>query len=125
MIGEVHAVVDAAIVNGSVEVSHDYRLSWIEGEPHKLTDAEIQRIKNVVRDSFYQELINETARYFMVEKFVETEYSKKSKYGMQRHRYFSLDGKSRGLDAGLQKLFEGRKPTIEEIADGLKGKKWV
>lgn len=119
LIGEVLAVITARIDGCEIHVIENHPLSWRE-ELHTPTKAELARILGIVDGSSYYNLREEEARYYIVDKFVESSFSKVSKHGIQGHRYFTLDGET-GI---IPDCFAGAEPTIEEVASALSLKTW-
>lgn len=125
LIGEVLAVVSARLEKGEVVITENHPLSWIDGKPRELTDKEKGRIKGIAEDSHYYNLRGEETRYYIVDKFVETNFKKMSKHGIQGHRYFVLDNPDTNADGAIPEIFEPGEPTIEKIAEALEKNTWT
>lgn len=120
LIGEVLAVVNARIDGNKVSILENHPLSWRQGDLHQPTEQERNRILGIVDGSSYYNLREEEARYYIVDKFVESRFRKVSKHGIQGHRYFTLDGET-GI---IPDCFAEAEPTIEEVARALSAKTW-
>ncbi len=120
LIGEVLAVVNARIEGNEVSILENHPLSWRKGDLHQPTEQELNRILGIVDGSSYYNLGDEEARYYIVDKFVESSFRKVSKHGIQGHRYFTLDG-----EAGIiPDCFDDAEPTTEDVARALSEKTW-
>jgi len=122
LVGEVYAVVIAKIDNDKLVIDEQFNLPW-QKKLRKITDADKQRIMNLIQSSPYSDLGSNPSRYYLTQGFEETNYKKISKGGIQGHRYFALDGKS-GV---LETLFEnsGEQPSLLEVAEALKKETWT
>ncbi|MCY4303748.1 MAG: hypothetical protein OXC62_03025 [Aestuariivita sp.] len=116
-IGEVLAVVNARtdIESRKVEITKNHPLSWCNAL-HEPTEQEKDRILEIARKTG----THKEERYYIVEKFVECTFKKKSKHGVQGHRYFSLDGE----DGIIRECFADKLPSIQEVANALSAKTW-
>ena len=124
LIGKVLAVVTARIEGKRVVITKNHQLSWTRGEPHQPTKEELNRILGIVDGSDYYNLRHEEVRYYIVDRFVETDFRKTSKHGIFGHRYFNLDG-SGNEPGAVPELFKNQKPSLEMIASALAGKTWA
>jgi len=124
MIGRVRAVMTARIIGENVEVIDNFSLPWESESPFELTEEWERRILNIVDGSHYYNLRDEEARYYLVDKFVETDFRKVSKYGIQGHRYFTLDSRETGAYGAVPELFSDREPSIDKLADELRNLTW-
>ncbi len=125
LIGEVLAVVSARIDGDEISITENHPLSWRGDNLHKLTPEEEGRIKGIVKDSHYYNLRGHETRYYIVDKFVETNFKKMSKHGIQGHRYFVLDNQDAATDGVIPQVFERGKPSIEEISEALAQNTWT
>ena len=125
LIGKVLAVVNARIEGKRVVITENHHLSWMRGEPHRPTKEELNRILGIVDGSDYYNLRNEEVRYYIVDRFVETNFRKKSKYGILGHRYFNLDGSATNEQGVIPELFKNQEPSLEMIASALADKTWA
>ena len=120
LIGQVLAVVNARIDDDKVSIVKNHQLSWRQGKPHQPTEQELNRILGIVHESSYYNLAEVEVRYYIVDKFVESSFRKKSKYGIQGHRYFTLDGEG-GI---IPDCFVKKTPTTEDVAKALSAITW-
>lgn len=122
LVGEVYAVVIAEIDNEKLVIHEQFDLPW-QKKSQKITDADKQRILNLIQNSPYSDLGSNPSRYYLTHGFQETEYRKTSKGGIQGHRYFALDGKG-GV---LETLFENssEQPSLSDIVSALKKETWT
>ena len=125
LIGKVLAVVNARIEDNKVVITENHPLSWRRGELHEPTEEEQGRILGIVNGSDYYNLRHEEARYYIVDRFVKTEFIKTSKYGIFGHRYFNLDSSAENEQGAVPELFENQDPSLETLAAALNGKTWV
>lgn len=121
LIGEVEAVFFGKFLNDRIEVIEQVKLPW-QDEPKEITEAMKNRIVALAETPNYYDLKAQLVRYYVVEKFHESDFVKKSKNGIQGHRYFDLDG----ADGICSALFENGQKNIsaENIAKALDGKSW-
>lgn len=80
------------------------------------TEKELNNITNVITEAKTNNNwdISKKHTFFCVEKFIKTEYIKTTKYALQRSKFFNLNI-----------LLEATNlPSIEEIAEKLRAKKW-
>ena len=125
LIGKVLAVVNARIEDNKVVITENHPLSWTRGEPHQPTKEELNRILGIVDGSDYYNLRHEETRYYIVDRFVKTNFEKTSKYGIFGHRYFNLDSSAENEEGAVPKLFEKEDPSLETLAAALDGKTWT
>jgi hypothetical protein len=119
LVGEVKAVFLGEFEGETLRVVEQLELSWQE-QRQPISGEAIDRITAMANEPNYYKLKDELARYYVVDAFVETEFSKVSKHGIQGHRYFSLDGP----DGICPSLFDGDDPTMDELAQGLRKIRW-
>ncbi len=105
-------------VDKNVEVQcdlEDNTLEWVAGDP--LSMEEQDRILNVVHEAFdrFGHRLSEDTRFFLVEKFYDTSFRKKSMGGMRGARYFDLSDLLDNHD---------QLPSAEDIALELEGTTW-
>lgn len=125
LIGKVLAVVNARIESKKVIITENHHLSWTRGKPHQPTKEELKRILGIVDGSDYYNLRYEEARYYIVDHFVETDFRKTSKHGIQGHRYFNLDSSDTNEPGAIPELFKDQEPSLEMIASALAKKTWT
>ena len=125
LIGKVLAVVNARIEGNRVVITENHQLSWTRGEPHQPTKEELNRILGIVDGSDYYNLRHEETRYYIVDRFVETNFRKTSKHGILGHRYFNLDSSATNEPGAVPELFKNQEPSLEMIASALAGKTWT
>lgn len=109
-IGKVYKIIKAQKINGMLEYC-------LDGDWEAITTEEINRIEEAIRRGKQKndyDLENYRHRYFMVEKFYETNFIKNSKGGLRKAKFFDLEEL-----LGTDKL-----PATEEIAKQLNGKTW-
>ena len=75
----------------------------------------LERIRSIITASTYYTLTEVPHRYYIVDKFVEVNFHKKSPGGMQRHRYFDLSQYTDGATYSSE-------TSAQIIADALQGK---
>lgn len=104
-IGELKKIVYCEYDNGTLKSSTD--------EPLILDNDEVERIKEIIEVTDYYDLTKGT-KFFLVDKFISTNYKKISWSSLRMKRYFFLDE------------IEGYKNTFttNDIADFLKDKEW-
>ena len=119
------AVVNARIEDSNVVITENHPLSWMRGEPHQPTKEELKRILGIVDGSDYYNLRHEETRYYIVDRFVKTNFRKTSKYGILGHRYFKLDSTAENEEGAVPKLFENEDPSLETLASALAEKTWT
>jgi len=95
LVGEVYAVVIAEIKDTKLVVHEQFDLPW-QDNAHDITDADKQKIVNLIQSSPYSDLGDKPSRYYLTYGFEETKYEKTSPGGIQGHRYFAL--KKRDMD---------------------------
>lgn len=94
-------------------VGNEYKIKQSLSEP---TKTEIDNIKNVIIEAKLNNNwdISKKHTFFCVEKFIETEYIKKTKYALQRSKFFNLNA-----------LLETQNlPSTDIIAEKLRNEKW-
>ena len=125
LIGKVLAVVTARIDGKRVVITENHPLSWMGCKLHEPTEEELNRILGIVDGSDYYNLRNEEVRYYIVDRFVETNFKQTSKYGIQGHRYFNLDNTAENEEGSVPKLFKEQDPSLETLAAALAEKTWT
>lgn len=97
------------------KLTHDVEVErpdgTLEGEDEDLNEGERERI----HEAMDQRGVQQGHRFFLVDEFYPTDFSKESKHGMRSAQYFSL---REHLDV------DGDLPSTEEIAERLKEKTW-
>lgn len=119
LIGEVKAVFIGKVEGDKVKIIEQFELPW-QNEKHKVTNEEKQRILDLADSIEYFDLRSGLERFWIVDKFFETDFNKSDPYGIQGHRYFQLDGD----DVECPDLFKGGTVSAAEIAHALKSKSW-
>lgn len=88
-IGQIAAVAVCQIKDGKlVEEAREFGT---------LTEDQRNRIKKMIDSTSYYDLKDESCRYYVVDRFVATHFSKASPGGVRGHRYFDLSEYSDGL----------------------------
>lgn len=91
-----------------------------EGVPVAVTVDQERRIREVIRIGMARGWgVNKGHRFFLVEKFHETDFQKISSGGLWGTKYFHLEDCFREYFATHHEL-----PSLEDMAMGLKGKTW-
>lgn len=108
-VGEVKKVVfcDYDLKSKELVGTHGYNLS-------QLTKDEYSRIKDIIENTNYYDL-KSGIKFFLVDKFYETDYIKSSNFPLRAKRYFWLD-EIEGFKNNM---------TSEQLAKFLDGKEWV
>lgn len=108
-VGKIVCIVDANYTKASDKMTTTSHLGT-------LTDSQTKMIKEVMNDAYnnYGYKIFKDHRFFIVDKFYETEFTKESKGGMVGKRYFDLS---------TLKDYK-KKMSTQEIAELLSGKEW-
>ncbi|HVW13016.1 MAG TPA: hypothetical protein VHB54_04290 [Mucilaginibacter sp.] len=106
-IGELKKIVACDYDNGKLVQTGDYDLNL-------LTKEEYDRIKGIIESTSSYDDIEHGIKFFLVDKFYETDYAKASDYPIRAKKYIWLD------------QVEGFSPTMTaaQIATLLNGKKW-
>lgn len=123
LVGKVRKVVVAHFDEDQVVVDQAINLPWITENSLTLSQQDEDVIRKVAYASPYA-LRDETVRYYFVDRFVETNFVKTSRNGIQGHMYFQLDNREGGNDGIVPEIFQDHEPTIDEIAGALSGKIW-
>ena len=120
-VGSVLCVVDAKVDrDGSVEIVNEHDCGWSFARKFQKSDQD--RVAEAARKSPY-DLYGEVERYWLTDGFVETNYIKESKGGIQGHMYFQLDHPD--MPEKVKALFDGDMPSSKDIAQILRGQKWA
>lgn len=108
-IAEIKKIIEAEVVNG--------KLTTVLIKGKDITDEEIEAIREYISkgfDLFNCDIGSQKHKYFIVEKFYDTDFRKISNGGLMEHKYFDLYDK-----LGVEKM-----PNIEIIADKLQDIVW-
>jgi hypothetical protein len=81
---------------------------------NQLSEHEYQRIKDIIENTHYYNL-KRGIKFFLVDKFCETDYVKSSNFPLRAKRYFWLD-EIKGFNKNM---------TSQQLAKFLDGKEWV
>jgi hypothetical protein len=123
LVGRVSKIVVARFENDELKVDENISLPWQSEAGKDLTDDERQRIYGIVEHSQYA-LRNEIVRYYLVDRFVPTDFRKISPYGIMGHRRFKLDDEIEEYGRIVGDVFKGGEPEIEVLADALRRVQW-
>jgi len=109
-IGEIENIFLANLENG--ELTH--LESKLRNRP--ITEDQKQRIKDIIEAAWerHSDKVHQNHQFFLVKKFHDTDFDKKSKYPIQRAKYFNLK----------DELEVDELPATEQIAQDLKQKSW-
>lgn len=105
-VGELQKIVYCDYHNGKLNATHNDDLS-------RLTTDEQQRVIDTIENTAYYNL-REGSRFFLVDRFYDTKYSKTSFSSLRAKRYFWLD-EIDGFKDGM---------NAEQVAKLLNGKTW-
>lgn len=108
-IGKIKKVIEATKIKGKLNVKLFY------GEP--ITEEDKKKIEDCINKSitlFGCDIGARSHKYFIVDKFIETDYQKKSANGIMQNKYFDL----------YKRLEVKELPSVEEIAEKLKDIEW-
>jgi hypothetical protein len=120
LVGEVHAVFIAEVADGELVIHEQFDLPW-QDKRYQITEKDRTKVLGLIESSPYADLGVKPDRFYLTNGFRETEFEKVSKYGIQGHRYFDLDGE----DGVLTSLFEkNSSPNIKAVALALSDKTW-
>ncbi|MFO0159261.1 MAG: PD-(D/E)XK nuclease family protein [Alphaproteobacteria bacterium] len=86
-------------------------------ESGNLTGDHKKRIQNTFEQTLYYDLESEPRRFYLVDKFVATDFRKVSPNGLQGFRYLDLAKQVQGYDSK-------RNYSSEELASAIKGSTW-
>lgn len=108
-IAKIRKIIEAEKINGKLETT------LIFGD--KICDEDIKNIELYIKkgyELFGGDIGTEKHKYFIVDKFYNTDYKKISPNGIMEHKYFDL----------YKRLKIDKMPSIEELAEKLKDIEW-
>ena len=124
LIGQVSKIVVAHVEGDALVVDENHPLPWIGARPEPLTEDETDRIFGIMADSPYP-LRDQTVRYYLVDRFAETDFRKVTPSGIRGHRLFCLDDEKNEPGQTLAPLFQDGDPSLDDLAAALSRSEWT
>lgn len=120
-IGALRKVILVEMKDGDLVSEEELILPWTAQKSSPLAPEERDRIRGIVAHTGYYDLRSGFIRFYVVDEFVETSFTKTSKNGIQGHRYFTLGGNG-GI---IKDIFnKATNPSTVEVADHLRSVSW-